>query len=100
MSEHICYVYSAQYEPPPIRLMAWVRLAPFENCKRMYILHASAHDRKATVYSPRHGTHEVTYSQLEHVAMYEGGKVLENFGRPPLAEQPAWADFGRFAEVV
>jgi len=86
------------YTPDPSRvaLMAWV--GQYTDTGKYYtyraeIIATDASSRTAWVNTAGwHYHHPVPFSALQSVALCQGAKVLQAFGRPPAASAPAWAD--------
>jgi len=89
-----------------VRLMAWVGENDTYGKWQSYqaeILSADGTMRDAIVL-PINATspHYVPFSALQSVALYEGDRVLQAFGRPPFATDapaPAWVDYAEVAYV-
>jgi hypothetical protein len=97
------YPYHYKPEPPRVCLMAWVTERKDDGEFVTYfaeIQKAEAASRTAWVKTPgRLYLHPVPFSALQSVALYEGSKVLKAFGRPPLADVPAWVENASFEEA-
>ncbi len=97
MSDHICYVYSTQYDPPRVALMAWVHEAGQPDPYFAEIHDADGATRTAWVTVRGHlYCHLVPFSALQSVALYEDSRVLQAFGRPAAAI-PEWVQYQEVA---
>jgi hypothetical protein len=79
--------------------MAWVHEQGNESAYYAEIQDASAEKQTAWVRTPgRKWMHPVPFTALQSVALCDGNKVLQAFGRPYIGTQPpAWI---QFAEAV
>jgi hypothetical protein len=77
-----------------VRLMAWVTSPDHKQTYHAEIYSADGNTRTAYVLPPDDlCTHAVPFSALQSVALYEGNRVLQAFGRPPAASVPAWVQY-------